>query len=331
MLLVGDIGGTKTLLAVFSNENNQHPLQASIKQRFNNSNYSGFSEILCQFLDMHPLPQLCGCVLAVAGPVANNNCHITNLPWQLNGREIADTLKLKQSALVLLNDLVATAIAMPALTEKELHRIKPGFSNEANKVIIAPGTGLGEATLYWDGKNYQSIASEGGHCDFAPRDDTEIALLQFARQRFNNHVSVERLISGPGIRLIYDFYCQQDPGAINADTQTKIDQGDANAFITQRALAKEDRLCEVSLDTFTSLLAAEAGNLALKTLSLGGVYIAGGIALQIASSLDSDLFRDSFLQKGRMAKLLEQVPVHICLNSEAPLLGALQRAREILS
>jgi len=334
MLLVGDIGGTKTLLAVFSAENNfphTQTQQALIKQHFTNSHYHDFSEILHEFLTRHPLPLLKSCTLAVAGPVADNNCHITNLPWQLKGMEIAATLKLPPSALTLLNDLAATAIAIPITPQQTLHSIQPGRQNkEANKVIIAPGTGLGEATLYWNGKNYQPIASEGGHCDFAPRDDTEIALLQFARTRFNNHVSVEQLISGPGIRLIYEFFCEQSPQTINLDTLRKINQGDANSLITRLALAGKDKQCEASLATFTSLLAAEAGNLVLKTLALGGVYIAGGIAPAIVNSLDSDLFRSSFVRKGRFSKLLEQVPVQICMNPETPLLGALEKARKNL-
>lgn len=322
MILAGDLGGTHTRLAIFPPEPGAAALATA---HFASADYPDFAALLNAFRARHPGLALTHCALAVAGPVLDGRCQATNLPWHLDAREIARTLDLAPGAVALLNDVEAAALGLPAVPAERfavLQRGDPGA--RGNRALIAPGTGLGEAILYWDGTGHHAFATEGGHCDFAPRDELEAALLHHAARRFPAHVSVERLISGPGIALIHEFLCTRADGH---PAWIPPPDADAGAAISARALAREDPRCAQALVLYAALLGAEAGNLALKAMAVGGVVIAGGIAPKILPILADGVLLENFLAKGRFRELLQRIPLTICLDERAPLLGALRRAR----
>lgn len=325
MILVGDLGGTHTRLAV-------HPRlpgvgdQSLLEAHFASATYPSFIRILDEFRARYPALAINRCVLAVAGPVVANRCDTTNLPWHLDAADVAQALGLAAGGVTLLNDLEAAALATLAMPAERFHVLQAGAPGAVgNRVLIAPGTGLGEAILYWDGSRYHALATEGGHCDFAPRDEQEMALLRYAARRFRDHVSVERILSGAGIALIHDFLRSGDP--VGAGWMPPPGAA-ATAAISARALAHSDPLCEQALKMYLALLGAEAGNLALKAMATGGAIIVGGVAPKILPAFGDGVFIENFLAKGRFRALLAQVPISICLDERAPLLGALNRARE---
>ncbi|MFZ2208543.1 MAG: glucokinase [Porticoccaceae bacterium] len=324
MILAGDLGGTHTRLAIFPPEPGAAALASA---HFASADYPDFAALLDAFRTHHPGLALTHCALAVAGPVLDGRCHATNLPWHLDTREIACALDLAPGAVALLNDVEAAALGLPAVPSERfavLQRGAPGA--RGNQALIAPGTGLGEAILYWDGTRHHAFATEGGHCDFAPRNELEAALLHHAAHRFPAHVSVERLISGPGIALIHEFLCTRAGGH---PAWMPPPGADAGAAISARALTREDPRCAQTLALYAALLGAEAGNLALKAMAVGGVTIAGGIAPKILSVLTNGLLLENFLAKGRFRELLQRIPLTICLDERAPLLGGLRHAREL--
>ncbi len=325
MILAGDLGGTHTRLAIFPPTPDT---EAVASAHFASADYPDFAALLDAFRTRHPGLALTHCALAVAGPVLGGRCHATNLPWHLDAREIACALDLAPGAVAVLNDVEAAALGLPAVPAERfavLQRGAPGA--RGNQALIAPGTGLGEAILYWDGTRHHAFATEGGHCDFAPRDELEAALLHHAARRFPAHVSVERLIGGPGIALIHEFLCSRSGGP---PPWTPPSSADASAAISARALTTGvDPLCTQALALYAALLGAEAGNLALKAMAMGGVIVAGGIAPKILPALANGVLLENFLAKGRFRELLQQIPLRVCLDERAPLLGALRRAREM--
>lgn len=324
MILAGDLGGTHTRLAIFPPAPDT---EAVASAHFASADYPDFAALLDAFRTRHPGLALTHCALAVAGPVLDGRCHATNLPWYLDTREIARALDLAPGAVALLNDVEAAALGLPVVPAERFAMLQRGAPGaRGNQALIAPGTGLGEAILYWDGTRHHAFATEGGHCDFAPRDELEAALLHHAARRFPAHVSVERLISGPGIALIHEFLCTRSG---DHAAWTPPPGADANAAISARALAREDPLCAQALALYATLLGAEAGNLALKAMAVGGVVIAGGIAPKILPVLSDGVLLENFLAKGRFRELLQQIPLRVCLDECAPLLGALRRAREM--
>lgn len=323
MMLVGDLGGTHTRLAIFPRRP-PSPDTAVASADFASGDHADFLAILDTFRRRHPQFALTGCALAVAGPVLDGRCHTTNLPWHLDAAEIARTLGLQVAAVSLLNDLEAAALALPGMAASQFHGVQAGIPGATgNRVVIAPGTGLGMAILHWDGRRHHALASEGGHRDFGARDDREMALLNHAARRFPGHVSIERLLSGAGIGLIHEFLRTQEPGSWAPPPDV-----DATAAISARALAHSDPLCAQALAWYLDLLGAEAGNLALTAMARGGVTIAGGVPPKILPAFAASGFLANFLAKGRYRELLEQIPVNICLDERAPLLGALRVARE---
>jgi glucokinase len=324
MILVGDLGGTHTRLAVYARSaTDADSSLASV--HFASADYPGFIEILQAFRRHHPALVLTRCVLAVAGPVIGNRSETPNLPWYLDAAEIADALAVNAAAVTLLNDLEAAALAVVDMPADRFHVVQAGNPGViGNRALIAPGTGLGEAMLYWDGCRYHALATEGGHCDFAPRNETEIGLLRHALRHFPDHVSGERILSGAGIALIHEFLREgegSNPGWVPPAGAA------ATAAICERALAHRDALCEQALSMYLALLGAEVGNLALKTMALGGVIIAGGVAPKILPAFDDHVFVANVAGKGRFRTLLAGIPISICLDERAPLLGALSRAR----
>ncbi|GAB5605356.1 glucokinase [Sideroxyarcus sp. TK5] len=314
-VLAGDIGGTKTRLALVEVRGTQATITG--EREFVSADYASFDDLLAEFMATAGTIQ--SAAFGVAGPVKNDTVQTTNLPWRIE----ADALRKRFgfANCHLLNDLEATAYGLPALQADDLFTLHAGkLDAHGNRAIIAAGTGLGEAGLFWDGHSHRPYATEGGHASFAPRDALEFDFAQVLRQRFG-HVSWERVVSGMGVPDLYDFLLARQ-GGHTPDwlAETMQSQGKA-AAISNTALSERDAVCSETLRRFVGLYGAEAGNLALKTMSSGGLYIGGGIAPKILPLLESGVFLDAFFDKGRMRPLLEAVPVRVILNDRAALYG----------
>jgi len=321
MILAGDIGGTKTVLALF--EPDGDGLRLVRDATFPSREHATFEEILAKFLGDGPGVDVAAGCFGVAGVVLDGRVHTTNLPWTLEEGALAAALRAPKATL--LNDLEAAAFGMPHLSLEERHVLNPGTSRRkrGNVAVIAAGTGLGEAVLFWDGGKYQPIASEGGHCDFAPQSDVELELHRYLRDKFGAHVSYERVLSGPGFFNVYSFFRDTGHAPEPGWLADKIRDGDPSAVVAQVGLAGEDPNCVAALDLFSRIYGAEAGNLALKALAVGGVFVGGGIAPKLLPALTRDnAFLSGFFAKGRFSDLMKNLHVSIALNPRAPLLGA---------
>ena len=323
LILAGDIGGTKTRLALFSIQGEK--LQPELKKTFPSKQYRGLEPVVEAFLAGQQVSISRAC-FGIAGPVVDGQVKTLNLPWVVDAAKIAQLCKLDSVAL--LNDLEAAAYGIFTLGPDELFTLNEGVSGRrGNKVLIAAGTGLGEATLYDDGRDYHPSASEGGHGDFGPTDETQIDLLRYLMKEFG-HVSYERVVSGPGIANIYGFL--RDSGRLEEPDwlKQKISAAeDASVVISQEGLAGRSAICVQALNLFVSVYGAEAGNLALRGKASGGVYIGGGIAPKILPKLKDGIFMRAFLDKGRYRELLAAMPVRVILNDQAALQGAAFYAR----
>lgn len=323
LILAGDIGGTKTRLALFSIQGEK--LQPELKKTFPSKQYRGLEPVVEAFLAGQQVSISRAC-FGIAGPVVDGQVKTLNLPWVVDAAKIAQLCKLDSVAL--LNDLEAAAYGIFTLGPDELFTLNEGVSGRrGNKVLIAAGTGLGEATLYDDGRDYHPSASEGGHGDFGPTDETQIDLLRYLMKEFG-HVSYERVVSGPGIANIYGFL--RDSGRLEEPDwlKEKISASeDASIVISQEGLAGRSDICVQALNLFVSAYGAEAGNLALRGKASGGVYIGGGIAPKILPKLKDGTFMRAFLDKGRYRELLSAMPVRVILNDQAALQGAAFYAR----
>lgn len=320
MLLAGDIGGTKTNLAVFSPEAGARRPVA--EATFPSAQYPSLESLAQTFLDRVQLP-VESASFGVAGPVVRGEARITNLPWLMSERELGQTLGL--SSVRLLNDLEAIGEAVPHLQPEDLRTLNEGHAEPGGTIaIIAPGTGLGEGFLTWDGSRYRSYPSEGGHADFAPNTAFEIGLLRYLQGRLD-HVSVERVASGLGIPNIF-FYLKDSGYAPEPAwlVEKLASARDPTPIIVAGALERKPacELCLATMRAFVSILGGEAGNLALKVLATGGVYLGGGIPPRILPLLEKGYFTQPFRHKGRLSELLREVPVHVILNPNAALLGA---------
>lgn len=315
LLIAGDIGGTKSLLGVFTDGS---PAPVLVKEaRFENSEYDCIEDILSVFLKKNAIKGVSAVCLAVACPVEDNRGTLTNLKWHIGAKAIAKEIKIP--AVHLINDLAATAIGSLLLSNADLHTLQRGIPKPGNRALIAAGTGLGEAALFWDGKAYLPSASEGGHTDFAPRTPLEVELLGYLT-RAHGHVSYERVLSGPGLETVYTFLKSRGKG-----TAARLNASQ----IADMALGGADKTCSAALDLFVSIYGAEAGNLALKTMSVGGVYIGGGIAPKILKALQGETFIKAFREKGRFERWLSQIPVSVIMNQKTALLGAASYAAGI--
>lgn len=318
MLLAGDIGGTKSRLAIFAD--GADPRRPLVEEVLPSGRFSGIGALIRAFLKRTDQSADRAC-FAIAGPVVDGRATATNLPWIADAEEIRREFGFR--SVRLLNDLAATVRAVPLLEPGELRTLSPG-EPAADGVIamIAPGTGLGEAFLTREEGRWLEHASEGGHADFAPGDALEEELLQELRKEFD-HVSYERVCSGPGILRIYRFLrergSREEPAGLAAKLAAAADPVQA---IVEQALAEKSGICGRAVGLFCSILGAEAGNLALKTLSTGGVYIGGGIAPRLLPFLEDESFLAAFRRKGRMAGLLTRMPLHVILEPRAALIGA---------
>jgi glucokinase len=317
MILAGDIGGTNARLAYFEPQNGH--LHLVSERTFPSREHSELGEIVVQFLDdsgAHPEAACFG----IAGPVRNGRVETSNLPWVIEQSRLAKQIHLP--ATLLINDLEASAWGIGALDAGDLvslNRVSgPAIGNQG---VIAPGTGLGEAGLFWDGSRHQVFACEGGHTDFGPQGDLQIELLRFLKARFG-HVSYERILSGPGLVNVYEFLRDEGHGKEADEFAVILKNSDPAAAISRAALDGTHPLAEKALDLWISVYGAEAGNLALKVMATGGLFLAGGISPKVLAKLTGPLFMQHFVDKGRLRPLLEAVPVYVVTNEKAGLLGA---------
>jgi glucokinase len=318
MILAGEIGATRTRLAAFESEGNQ--LRAVVEKIFMSQELSGLAEVIPDFIRNEGIPVDSAC-FGVAGPVRNGRSKISNLPWTVDSRDLAKQLKLNSVGLI--NDLEAYAYGIDALESKDFITLNEGSEDaEGNRAVISARTGLGMAGLYWDGYRHHPFACEGGHADFAARDDLEKELLGYLQKKYGR-ISCERILSGPGIKNIYDFL--RDTGkAEEPDWLRKelAEAPDPPALVSQLALEKKADICDRALSIFVSIYGAETGNCALNLMATGGVFLGGSIAARIVPRMKDAIFLESFLDKGRMQALLQDMPVKIVLNDDSGLIGA---------
>ena len=321
MILAGDIGGTKTNLAFF--EERAERLKPLFEGTFPSREYASLDEIVRRFVAEHKLGVKRAC-FGIAGPIQNGRCEATNLAWIVDARQLAGVLGIGGVALI--NDLEANAYGIPSLGPDELTVLNPGGPNPSgNQAVIAAGTGLGEAGLYWDGAMHRPFASEGGHADFAPRNELEVNLLLYLLARFG-HASWERVLAGPGFFNIYEFLRDTGQGEEPEWLTQEMAEENPVSVISKAGLAGTCDLCVKALDLFVSVYGAEAGNLALKIMATGGVYVGGGIAPKIIKKLTDGAFVRSFIDKGRFRRLMEGIPVRVIMNDKTALLGAARYA-----
>ncbi len=326
MILAGDVGGTKTVLALFDDRGPLRPLREAT---FPSQSAPSLAALARRFLEAAGCPAVAAACFGVAGVVLDGRVRATNLPWEIGERELTEALDIPRVSL--LNDLEAAAYGVLVLEPAALYTLQAGTPRRepASMALIAAGTGLGEALIPWGGHRHHVVASEGGHADFAPRNELEAALWAFLRAEFG-HVSYERVLSGPGFYNIYRFLRHHRRTPEPAWLAGRLARGDPSAVVSEVGLAGEDPICAEALTVFCSIYGAEAGNLMLKTMALGGVYVGGGIAPKILPKLAEGHFIEAFADKGRLSPLLRATPVHVVLDPKAPLLGAADRARALL-
>lgn len=315
MLLCGDIGGTKTKLGFFRRD---APLTPFRVETFQNAGVGDFGAILTRYLGGDP-PALDGACFGIAGPVANGRVETTNLPWVIDAALLSQTLGTE---VFLLNDLEALAYGVSVLGDDGSVVLNAGAAEaHGPRAIIAAGTGLGEAGLVWNEKRWLAVASEGGHTDFAPRNEREIALLRHLQGTYG-HVSYERVLSGPGLANVFDYLRDVEQLAVPPALAEAIATGDPAAAIAAAALADEAVIASTALDMFVAIYGAEAGNWALKLKATGGIWVGGGIAPKILPKIEEGDFLAAFLDKGRFADFLGRVPVRVVVAKDTPLYGS---------
>ena len=321
MLVAGDVGGTKSDLAIFSSEAGVHAPVA--QERLHSADYPSLQLMVKQFVAKAGKP-VDGACFAMAGPVINGRVKTTNLPWVADEPSVAESLNLNVKSVRLINDLEAIARAVPILRPSDVCTINRGEAVAGGAIgVIAPGTGLGESFLTWDGIRYTAFPSEGGHSDFAPADERQVRLLEYMLKRFD-HVSFEHVCSGIGIPHIYQYLRDVEKLPEDAETTSIIDSAaDASVPIICKGLDADhpSEICVAAVDCFAAILAAEAGNLAVKFLATGGVYIAGGVATHTLPFIRKASFIQRFTRKGRFAEFMSRIPLHVVVTP-AGLVGA---------
>jgi glucokinase len=317
MILAGDVGGTKVHLALYDFAEGK--LNHTRDKQYPAKEYSGLEEIVKEFLGTDRVSAAC---FGVPGPVRDGRLRLTNLPWTLDSRELAKNLAIDH--VFLINDLEANGYGVAELGPDQIYVLSDGDASQiGNRGLIAAGTGLGEGILAWNGRLHVPYPSEGGHTDFGPRNEEEIELLRFLQRKYNGRVSYERVVSGMGLTNIYEFLRDsrgmEEPKWL-ADKIAGVP--DPNSVITEMALSAKSEICAKALDMMVSIYGAEAGNLALKVLSVGGLYVGGGIAPKILEKLKDGTFIKAFQDKGRLSQLLINMPVRVILDSGSALMGA---------
>ena len=326
VILGGDIGGTKTWLGIFraSGRDAAAPLTLQRAAKYSSKSAAGLDQLITEFLEDERDPVDFAC-FGLPGPVRGRRVRLINLPWEVDADALAERFGFRAAFLV--NDLVANAYGIGELRPQDfavLHEGEPAASG--NMAVISPGTGLGEAGIFWDGRKHTPFACEGGHCDFAPRTEVEVELLKHLFAPYG-HVSFERVLSGSmGIPNIYRFLRDTGRGVETPAIAEALKTGDAGSIISKAALDDSCPLCVQTMEIFTSILGAEAGNLALKVMATGGVFIGGGIATKILPLLQRPPLLEAFFAKGRFGEFMNKIPLRVILNDRAALLGAARHA-----
>jgi glucokinase len=328
MILAGDVGGTKCNLGLFLQEG--LTLRSVFQRRLATRDYAGFEDLVEDFLKQAiaadadaKAPAIDAAGFGVAGVVAGGRHYSENLPWVVDASAVAQKLNLKN--IRLLNDLTATALSLERLPVTDFVSLNPGTpAHNATRAVLAAGTGLGEAILFWDGEKYLVAAAEGGQADFAPRTEREIQLLAHLRVQLP-HVSCEEIVSGRGFRRIHEFL---NPAVRHASFEALegTREGNAASEITQRGLAQSCPVCVETLGFWTEIFGGVTGNFALQTMALGGIYIAGGIAAKILPKLQDGIFFKSFCGESKLAPMLARIPISVVVNEDAPIWGAAYEA-----
>lgn len=325
LLLAGDIGGTKANLALF--QETPDGLELVKNKRYPCSDFDSLNAVVAKFLAKGH-ERVAGACFGVPGVVGNNRVLPVNLKWEVDGLSLGEDLRTTRVTLI--NDLAANAAGISELVEADLTTLQEGITGAVgNRCIISPGTGLGEAGLFWDGTRHRPWASEGGHTDFAPRTEIEVELLSHLQSRFG-HVSIERVASGQGLSNIYAFLRDHGHGKEKSTITEAMKSGDPGQIIATAAEKGTCKMCAQTVEIFANCLANEAANLALKTMATGGVYFGGGIPAKLLWKLGSQAFIDDFNAKGRFEALMESMPVRVILNDQAALLGAARIALDSL-
>lgn len=321
MILAGDIGGTNTRLAFFEVQGSQ--LQRRVEAVYPSGEHGNLEEIVRAFVSTHKLPVSHAC-FGIAGPVRQGRCEATNLPWIVEVQSLAHEVGL--STVGLINDLEANAYGIATLEAQDFFPLNTGeVQAQGNRAVVSAGTGLGEAVLFWDGQQYYPRACEGGHTGFAPTNALQIDLLRYLLEH-HEHVSWERVLCGPALLTLYTFLRDTGRGTELEWLRKDMHRGNPVAAISRAALAGTCMLCAQTLDLFVTLYGIEAGDMALKAMATGGVYLGGGIAPRIVDKLKDGTFMRAFTAKGRMQELLEAIPVHIILNDKTALQGSARYA-----
>lgn len=322
-ILTGDIGGTKTRLALLQYQG-EH-LQILRETTYASQRHASLNGILSDFMGaLDTFPKAAG--FAVAGPIEGRRCKVTNLPWQIDADQVATKFSIPK--VILLNDLEATAWGIEVLADEDLTTLQQGVAGAyGNRTVIAAGTGLGQAGLYWNGGRHMPFASEGGHCDFAPQNELEFQLLCHLQRQYE-HVSWERVVSGPGLVAIYQFICEYRGVDPRDASDVKSAAGDTAAAIVASA-DQADPISVETMELFVQLYGAETGNQALKHMATGGVFIGGGIAPKIIHWLQRPQFIQAFRNKGPMRELMGKMTVKVIMNERTALYGPAIRLRNI--
>ena len=320
MFLVGDIGGTKTNIAILDSHDGE--FNTIFEKSFLSKDYDSLRTIVKKVIDDNGEKfKITHACFGVAGPVKDGLCDATNLPWLVDSKKIAEVLNLNRSRVCLLNDLEAAAYGIEILKDKDFYVLNSGDEQaQGNKCLLSAGTGLGESIIFWDGKNYKPCASEGGHTDFAPKNKIEIDLLLYLINKYGR-ISYERILSGPGLLNVYNFFKDTAYQNTPAWLKERFKNEDPSAVISEIGMAKKEECCEKALDLFISIYGAEAGNLALTALATSGVYIGGGIAPKILGKIKEGAFMQAFTHKGRLSVMVSHMPVKVILNDKIPLFG----------
>lgn len=322
MILAGDVGGTKVRLALFEERGG---ITCIDEEKFASRDFPDLSSLLKTFLSHEHRKKIAAACFGIAGPVKNGVCKATNLPWEISAKKLQEDMNIPRVDLI--NDLEANAWGLRSLTPEEFYTVNVGEDVKANRALISPGTGLGEAGIYWDGKTHRPFACEGGHCDFGPTNDEEIELWKYLRRQ-HDHVSYERILSGPGLYQVYRFLIDVKLEKEEPALAALMRAGEPQKVITEKGASGESKVCARTCSLFVKLLGGEAGNLALKLLAYGGVYIGGGIAPHLIPFFKGDAMMNAFINKGRLGSVLAKIPIKVVLNEKTALLGAANFAQQ---